>query len=79
MKIPNPRRYRRLLAAREERARRNYRRELRRHIARCERLLDSLAERRDAAPKEFKREYARLWMMTLKSLAELDVELTLAP
>ena len=84
MRLPNPRRYRRLLAARRERARRNHRRELRHEIARCERLLDETAEKRDAEKvgtetgKIMRRMYARLWMRTLVRVAKLEVELMMA-
>ena len=87
MKFPPPRRclrgyrrYRLLLAARSERARRNHRRCLRHEIARLERLLDRIAEKRDAATGDLKRRvYARLWMRTLVRVAKLDVELMMAP
>lgn len=86
MRIPTPRRclrsyrrYRRLLAARRERARRNHRRWLRHEIARRERLLDEIAERRSAATGELRVWYTKMWMRTLVSLGELDVELATAP
>lgn len=87
MKFPTPRRclrryrrYRLLLAARRERARRNHRRWLRHEIARCERLLDRIAEMRGVATGKLKRRLlARFWMRTLVRVAKLDVELMMAP
>lgn len=79
MKIPNPRRYRRLLAARRERARRNQKRKLRREIATCERLLNEIAVKRHAATGEERRLLAREWMRALVKVAKLDVELALVP
>lgn len=49
MKLPNPFRYRRLLAARVERKRRNIERKMRRNAEKCDRIIDSLEAKRDAA------------------------------
>lgn len=79
MKLPNPRRYQRLLAAREERAKRNRRRKIRHHLATCERMLDKLAAKRDAAINpETRAIYGRERLRWMNLQARLEVALILA-
>ena len=78
MKLPNPFRYRRLLAARVERAKRNRLREIRHDIATCEVMLDKLADLRDKATGDERYELTRERLRWMALEAQLNVALVLS-
>lgn len=75
MKLPNPFRYRCLLAARVERKRRNIDRKMRRNAEKCERIIGELEAKRDATTNpEFRAFYSR----ELRAWRTLQLQLGIA-